>query len=51
MFEEEKIKIELCLADIFHRQKIKAEERKLKMKKIKKHDISLKIGCIMFWLM
>jgi hypothetical protein len=34
-FEEENVKIEYNLADIIYRQKMKAEEDKLKMKKIK----------------
>ena len=37
MFEEEKMKMDLYLADIVHRQKMKAEADKLKMKKIKKY--------------
>jgi hypothetical protein len=37
MFEEEKINMELHLADIVHRQKMKAYADKLKMKKIKNH--------------
>ena len=32
------MKMELHLADIVHRQKMKAEADKLKMKKIKKYD-------------
>jgi uncharacterized protein YktB (UPF0637 family) len=36
-FEEEKVKIEHNLADIIRIQKMKTEEDKLKMKKIKKY--------------
>jgi uncharacterized protein YktB (UPF0637 family) len=36
-FEEEKVKIEHNLADIIRIQKMKMEEDKLKMKKIKKY--------------
>jgi exonuclease III len=36
-FEEEKVKIEHSLADIICRQKMKTEEDKLKMKKVKKY--------------
>jgi hypothetical protein len=36
-FEKENVKIEHNLADIIHRQKMKAEEDKLKLNKIKKY--------------
>jgi hypothetical protein len=37
MFKEEKLNIEHKLADIIRRQKMKMEEDKLKMKRIKKY--------------
>jgi hypothetical protein len=37
MFEEENMKMELQLKDIVHKQKIKADLDKLKIKKIKKY--------------
>jgi hypothetical protein len=37
MFEEENMKMELQLKDIVHKQKMKAELDKLKIKKIKKY--------------
>jgi hypothetical protein len=46
-FEEEKVKIIHNLADIIHRQKMKAEEDKFKMKMIKNMLVTKKIASIM----
>jgi hypothetical protein len=50
-FGEEKVKIKHNLTAIIHRQKMKAEEDKLKMKKIKNMLVTRKIASIILWML
>jgi hypothetical protein len=51
VLEKKKVKIEHNLTSIIHRQKMKAEEDKLKMKKIKNMLVTRKIASIILWML